>query len=82
MVKIIFNNQTVQSHLIGIYNANNINAAITIGNYFKVSDELIKEAIEKCLFFYTRVNYKFLIIIRYDFKRPTYNFVIIYGRKG
>lgn len=46
MVKIIFNNQTVQSHLIGIYNANNINAAITIGNYFKVSDELIKEAIE------------------------------------
>ena len=46
MVKIIFNNQTVQSHLIGVYNANNINAAITIGNYFKVSDELIKEAIE------------------------------------
>ena len=46
MVKIIFNNQTIQSHLIGIYNANNINAAITIGNYFKVSDELIKEAIE------------------------------------
>ncbi len=46
MVKIIFNNQTVQSYLIGIYNANNINAAITIGNYFKVSDELIKEAIE------------------------------------
>ena len=46
MVKIIFKNQTIQSHLIGIYNANNINAAITIGNYFKVSDELIKEAIE------------------------------------
>lgn len=46
MVKIAYNNQTVQSHLIGIYNANNINAAITIGNYFKVSDELIKEAIE------------------------------------
>ena len=46
MVKITYNNQTINSHLIGIYNANNINAAITIGHYFKVSDELIKEAIE------------------------------------
>lgn len=46
MVKITFNNQMIQSHLIGIYNANNINAAITIGRYFNVSDELIKEAIE------------------------------------
>ena len=47
MVKIIYNNLMINSHLIGIYNANNINAAITIGNYFKVSDEQIKEAIEK-----------------------------------
>ena len=46
MVKISFNDLTINSHLIGIYNANNINAAITIGNYFKVSDEQIKEAIE------------------------------------
>ena len=46
MVKITYNNSTINSHLIGIYNANNINAAITIGNYFKVSDEQIKEAIE------------------------------------
>ncbi len=46
MVKIAYNNLTINSHLIGIYNANNINAAITIGNYFKVSDEQIKEAIE------------------------------------
>ncbi|WP_445716308.1 UDP-N-acetylmuramoyl-tripeptide--D-alanyl-D-alanine ligase [Flavobacterium sp.] len=46
MVKITYNNSTITSHLIGIYNANNINAAITIGNYFKVSDEQIKEAIE------------------------------------
>lgn len=46
MVKITYNNSSINSHLIGIYNANNINAAITIGNYFKVSDELIKEAIE------------------------------------
>ena len=46
MVKITYNNSIINSHLIGIYNANNINAAITIGNYFKVSDEQIKEAIE------------------------------------
>ena len=46
MVKISFNDLTINSHLIGIYNANNINAAITIGNYFKVSDEQIKDAIE------------------------------------
>ncbi len=46
MVKITYNNLTIISHLIGIYNANNINAAITIGNYFKVSDVQIKEAIE------------------------------------
>ena len=46
MVKITYNNLLINSHLIGIYNANNINAAITIGNYFKVSDEQIKEAIE------------------------------------
>ncbi|UGS24063.1 UDP-N-acetylmuramoyl-tripeptide--D-alanyl-D-alanine ligase [Flavobacterium channae] len=46
MVKITFNEITIHSHLIGIYNANNINAAITIGKFFEVSDELIKEAIE------------------------------------
>lgn len=46
MVKITYNNLLINSHLIGIYNANNINAAITIGKYFKVSDEQIKEAIE------------------------------------
>lgn len=46
MVKVNYNGFTIKSNLIGIYNANNINAAITIGNYFKVADELIKEAIE------------------------------------
>ncbi len=46
MVKIKYHNLQIHSHLIGMYNTNNINAAITIGNYFKVSDELIKEAIE------------------------------------
>lgn len=39
--------QTVmQSHLIGLYNANNINAAITIGNHFGVPIHDIKVAIE------------------------------------
>lgn len=47
MVKITYNNKTIHSHLIGIYNANNINAAICIGHYFNISDELIKEAIEQ-----------------------------------
>lgn len=36
----------ITSHLIGIYNANNINAAVTIGNYFQVDLNNIKEAIE------------------------------------
>lgn len=46
MVKIQYNNHTIHSNLIGIYNANNINAAIAIGKYFKVDDLSIKEAIE------------------------------------
>jgi UDP-N-acetylmuramoyl-tripeptide--D-alanyl-D-alanine ligase len=36
----------INSHLIGLYNANNINAAITIGCYFKVPIIDIKAAIE------------------------------------
>ncbi|HEY4628770.1 MAG TPA: UDP-N-acetylmuramoyl-tripeptide--D-alanyl-D-alanine ligase [Flavobacterium sp.] len=45
-VEISFSNLLVQTHLIGLYNANNINAAITIGKYFKVDDLDIKEALE------------------------------------
>ncbi len=45
-VSIQFNTVTIHSHLIGLYNANNINAAITIGNYCKISDDEIKDAIE------------------------------------
>ncbi len=45
-VNIHFNNLVIQSHLIGLYNANNINASITIGHYFGVSDEDIKSSIE------------------------------------
>ncbi len=36
----------ISSHLIGLYNANNINAAITIGEHFEVPNDDIKEAIE------------------------------------
>jgi UDP-N-acetylmuramoyl-tripeptide--D-alanyl-D-alanine ligase len=46
MVSISYNTIKIKSHLIGLYNANNINAAITIGNYFGVSDFAIKEALE------------------------------------
>ncbi|HWR94236.1 MAG TPA: UDP-N-acetylmuramoyl-tripeptide--D-alanyl-D-alanine ligase [Flavobacterium sp.] len=45
-VEISYNSITIKTHLIGLYNANNINAAITIGNYFKVSNQDIKEALE------------------------------------
>ena len=37
---------SVGSHLIGLYNANNINAAVAIGLYFEVDTTAIKEAIE------------------------------------
>ena len=36
----------INSHLIGLYNANNINAAITIGHHFEVPTVDIKAAIE------------------------------------
>lgn len=41
-----FKNLTIESHLIGAYNFNNISAAIAIGHYFEVSDIDIKDAIE------------------------------------
>lgn len=49
MVKIDFNEEQINSNLIGIYNANNINAAITIGKYFNITDIEIKKAIENYL---------------------------------
>ena len=45
-VSIAFNSVVIDSHLIGLYNSNNINAAIVIGIYFNVTDDEIKEAIE------------------------------------
>jgi len=45
-VKIVTMDVEINSRLIGLYNANNINAAITIGNYFDISTNDIKTAIE------------------------------------
>lgn len=45
-VTIQYSSTTIASHLIGLYNANNLNAAIAIGKYFKVDDSQIKDALE------------------------------------
>jgi UDP-N-acetylmuramoyl-tripeptide--D-alanyl-D-alanine ligase len=45
-VKVEYDKTAVNSNLIGLYNANNINAAIAIGKYFDVSNDDIKAAIE------------------------------------
>lgn len=45
-VRIVFDSIEIQSQLIGIYNANNLNAAIAIGTYFGVDKMAIKEALE------------------------------------
>ena len=45
-LKVEFKNTSIQSNLIGTYNFSNIAAAIAIGDYFGVSIENIKNAIE------------------------------------
>ncbi|MEO8517029.1 MAG: UDP-N-acetylmuramoyl-tripeptide--D-alanyl-D-alanine ligase [Flavobacterium sp.] len=45
-VSISYNKIIIKTHLIGLYNANNLNAALTIGTFFKVQDAGIKEALE------------------------------------
>ena len=50
----------VTTHLIGLYNANNINAAITIGNYFGVKNDAIKGALES----YIPENNRSQLIVR------------------
>lgn len=45
-VSVEFEGLKIVSHLIGLYNANNINAAVAIGKYFKVPNEAIKSALE------------------------------------
>lgn len=46
LVKVAFEDVQINSHLIGLYNANNILAAATIGKYFGVSHQQIKAAVE------------------------------------
>ena len=46
MVKITLTDTTIESNLIGFYNATNISAAIAIGKYFDIEDKEIKKAIE------------------------------------
>ena len=45
-VEISYSNKLISTHLIGLYNANNINVAIAIGKYFDVDNNAIKEALE------------------------------------
>lgn len=45
-VNVTYDNFVIESHLIGLYNANNINAAVAIGEYFEVKESDIKAAIE------------------------------------
>lgn len=45
-VEVSYDEIVISSHLIGLYNANNLNAALTIGKYFEVEDKAIKEALE------------------------------------
>jgi UDP-N-acetylmuramoyl-tripeptide--D-alanyl-D-alanine ligase len=51
-VEINYDDFFVKSNLIGLYNANNINAAVAIGNHFKIENSDIKTAIEN----YTPTN--------------------------
>lgn len=46
-VKVFYDNVSITSQLIGVYNFSNISAAIAIGRYFNVSTENINDAIEK-----------------------------------
>ncbi len=46
LVEIDFSGMRIVSHLIGLYNANNINAAIAIGQFFGVSNMDMQQAIE------------------------------------
>lgn len=45
--QLIYNNQTITSSLVGVYNAYNMLAALTIGLHFGVEFSLIKQAIEE-----------------------------------
>jgi UDP-N-acetylmuramoyl-tripeptide--D-alanyl-D-alanine ligase len=46
MVKVTYKDTQIHSNLIGLYNANNINAAIAIGVFFEIKINSIKQSIE------------------------------------
>ncbi|MEO7977386.1 UDP-N-acetylmuramoyl-tripeptide--D-alanyl-D-alanine ligase [Flavobacterium sp.] len=46
LVSVRYNNFFINSNLIGLYNANNINAAVATGIYFNIESKHIKSAIE------------------------------------
>ncbi|MGV6845157.1 MAG: UDP-N-acetylmuramoyl-tripeptide--D-alanyl-D-alanine ligase [Lutibacter sp.] len=66
-IKVNYKNVTIQSQLIGNYNFNNIAAAVTIGNYFKIHVENIKMGIEN----YTPKNNRSQIL-----KKGTNTFIL------
>ena len=45
-VVVNYSQDRIETHLIGLYNANNVNAAIAIGSYFSVEKEAVKDALE------------------------------------
>lgn len=45
-VSVAYSQNSITTHLIGLYNANNINAAVAIGTYFGVGENEIKQALE------------------------------------
>jgi UDP-N-acetylmuramoyl-tripeptide--D-alanyl-D-alanine ligase len=45
-VQIHFSDLHIQTHLIGLYNASNINVALAVGKYFGIDDVEIKDALE------------------------------------
>ena len=53
-VQLIANGLVIQSQLLGLYNAENIKAAIAIGSYFEVNSRDIKDAVEH----YVPTNYR------------------------
>ncbi|MHB1148111.1 MAG: UDP-N-acetylmuramoyl-tripeptide--D-alanyl-D-alanine ligase [Lutibacter sp.] len=57
-VKVQFKNTIIESNLIGKYNYNNIAVAVAVGNYFDISENNIKNAIEN----YIPVNNRSQII--------------------
>jgi len=63
-IEVIYHKTCIKSNLLGIYNFNNISAAITIGTYFKITTEKIKHAIE----YYIPKNNRSQIIVKGTFK--------------